>query len=120
MSLEASFYNSLSSLVAGRVYPDDTDGAPTPLAYPLIIYQVVGGRAYDYANQSIPDHDHARVQVVVWAKTRIEAMALARAARAAILAAFTPAETYGAAVSIREQELDLYGARQDFGIWHLP
>jgi hypothetical protein len=120
MSLEANLYNALNSLVGGRVYPDDTKGAALPLVYPLIVYQTVGGQAYDYANQSMPDHDHARAQVVVWAETRLEASTLARQARAALLAAITPCETYGAAVSLRNEELNLYGARQDFGIWYLP
>lgn len=120
MSLEANLYSALTGLVDGRVYPDDTAGAPVPLVYPLILFQQVGGQAYEYVDQSMPDHEHARVQVVVWAKTRLEASTLARQARSAILTAIKPAETYGAAVSLRDQELSLYGSRQDFGIWHLP
>ncbi len=120
MSLEASLCSALNSLVSDRVYPDDTAGAPVPLVYPLILYQMVGGKAYEYTDQSMPDHDHARVQVVVWAKTRLEASTLARQARSAILTAIKPAETYGAAVSLRDQELNLYGSRQDFGIWYQP
>lgn len=118
MTLEATLNTALSSLVDDRVYADDTDGAPVPLVYPLILYQQIGGKAYEYADQSLPGYDHARVQVTVWAKTRVEAAALARQVRQAILGAFNPAETYGAATALTQQELHLRGTRQDFGIWY--
>lgn len=120
MSLPSDMYAALHALCDGRVYPDET---PESATFPLIVYQQVGGQAYEYADQSLPAHDHARVQVVTWATTRLEADALARSVRQAILAyGFAAAETYGASTSIANNDAvpAIYGARQDFGIWHTP
>lgn len=58
MSLEATIYTALSSLVGGRCYPDvSPDGA----AFPLIIYQQVGGQAVDFVEAKVADKDNARV-----------------------------------------------------------
>jgi hypothetical protein len=120
MSLESELKTCLSGVAGGRVYPDDTQGVAMPLTYPLMIYQSVGGQAREYFDQSLPDKDHARVQLVAWAKTRLEASQVIRQGREAILGHGWPAQTYGAAVSIKDQTLDLYGARQDFGVFYTP
>ena len=58
MSLEATLYTLLGPLVGGRCYPDvSPDGA----AFPLIIYQQVGGQAVDYVEGKVADKDNARV-----------------------------------------------------------
>lgn len=117
MSLEGTLKTLLGPLVGGRCYPDITpDGA----AFPLIVYQQVGGTATEYADQTIPDKDHARVQVMVWSKSRLEASQIARAARAAIIGNNWPAQTYAAPVSLYDEELKLYGSRTDFGVWYTP
>jgi hypothetical protein len=115
--IENDLKTALASIAGGRCYPDT---APDGATFPLLIYQQVGGRAYEYVNQSLPDHDHARVQVVTWAKTRPEASEIMRSARVAILAAITPAQTYGAPIALYNDDLKLYGCRQDFGIWFKP
>ena len=120
MSLETDLKTCLAGIAGGRCYPDDTQGVQTPLTYPLVIYQSVGGEAYEYLDQSMPDKDHARVQFIAWAMTRKEASQVIRQVRLAVLAYGWPAQTYGAAVSIKDQTLDLYGARQDFGIHYTP
>jgi hypothetical protein len=117
MSLEATLKTLLGSLVAGRVYPDKTP--PNPV-FPLLVYQQVGGQAIDFAEKALPDHDHARMQVVVWAKTRLQASELARQVRVAIICSALTAQTYAAPVSQYQEELDIYGSRTDYGIWYLP
>lgn len=119
MSLEAQVRSLLAPLVSGRCYPDVIpDGTPT---FPLIVYQGVGGRAIEFMDKTIPDQEHARVQVVVWCKTRLEASQLAREAREALVMSDSMSvETYGAAVWLYEEALKLYGARTDYGIWHTP
>lgn len=117
MSLEATLKTLLGPLVGGRCYPDITpDGA----ALPLIVYQQVGGTATEYVDQTIPDKDHARMQVMVWSKSRLEASQIARAARAAIIGNNWPAQTYAAPVSLYEEDLKLYGSRCDYGLWYSP
>jgi hypothetical protein len=117
MSLEATIYTALSSLVAGRCYPDvSPDGA----AMPLIIYQQAGGKAVDFMEAKVPDKDNARVQVHVWSKTRLEASQIARAARVALVEGAAKASTQGAAVSLHDDALKLYGARQDYSVWYAP
>lgn len=117
MSLEATLFGLLGSLVGGRCYPDvSPDGA----ARPLIIYQQVGGQAVDYVEGKIADKDNARVQVHVWATTRLEASQIARAARVALVEGAAEATTLGAAMSLHDDALKLYGSRQDFSVWYAP
>jgi hypothetical protein len=117
MSLEASLKTLLASITAGGVHPDKTP--PNPV-FPLIIYQQVGGQAIDFGEKVLPDHDHARVQILVWARTRLEASSIARQVRAAIIGSPLAAETYAAPVSQYQEELDIYGNRTDYGIWYEP
>lgn len=115
MSLEASLFTLLGALVDGRCTPDKTDDNPV---YPLIVYQAVGGVALDFAEQRAAPDDNARVQIVVWSLSRLEASDLARRARDALLGSHLPVKTMGAGVSISNDLLDLYGSRQDFSIWY--
>lgn len=117
MALEADVVAALTGLVAGRVYPDVTPDNPT---FPLIVYQQVGGKAVEYLEGAVADKDHARVQVIVWAKTRLQASQIARQARVALVEGTTKATTYAAPVSLYEDALKLYGNRTDFGIWYSP
>ena len=117
MSLESTLYSLLGPLVGGRCYPDvSPDGA----AFPLIVYQQVGGQAIDYVEGKVADKDNARVQVQVWSKTRVDASQFARAARVALVEGDAKAATLGAAVSLHDDAVNLYGARQDFGLWYSP
>jgi hypothetical protein len=115
MSFEGDFHSLLESFAGGRVYPDVTPAAPD---YPLIVYQQVGGSAKWYVEKAQRDKDHARIQVYVWSRTRLESNAIARQVEAAICASEFAAEPYGAFTALYEQNLNLYGTRQDFGIWH--
>jgi len=117
MSLEVTLKALLGPLVGDRVHPDITPDNP---AFPLIVYQQVGGQASEYVGKNLPGHDHARMQVVVWSRTRLEATTLARAARAAIIGSILVAQTYAAPVSLYDETLKLYGSRTDYGIWYLP
>lgn len=117
MSLEATLYTLLGPLIGGRCYPDvSPDGATLP----LIIYQQVGGQAVDFVEGKVPDKDNARVQVHVWSKTRLEASQIARSARVALVEGTAKASTQGAAVSLYDDALKLYGSRQDFSVWFTP
>jgi hypothetical protein len=80
----------------------------------------VGGKAFDYVEKTLPENDNARVQVLVWAKTRLEASSISRAAREAIIGSSLDARTVAAAISQYHEFLALYGARQDFDINYVP
>jgi hypothetical protein len=116
VGIEATLKTTLGSLVSGRVYPDTPPDNPT---FPLIVYQQVGGQAIEYLEGTIGDKDNARMQVVVWAKTRLEAASIARSARVALVGTLT-ATTLAAPVSLYQEELKLYGSRTDYSLWYTP
>ena len=120
MSYEAALVAALSPLVGGRVYPDE---AATQQDGAYILWQQVGGEAVNALDGALPGLRHARVQVDCWSGTRKASSDLARAAEAALLAAYPaalpqPPYVYGAFVSRYERDLRLYGTTQDFGIWY--
>lgn len=113
--MEALIKAALNDLVDGRVYPDVTPDNP-PL--PLIVYQQVGGIDYVYVDKESPNHENARVQVYVWADSRMEARRIARQARNNIMKKILKSEPVGAPTSLHHPELNRYGTRQDFSIWY--
>lgn len=114
MSFEAPLKDLLGPLAGDRVSPDKV---PEGSDFPAITYQQVGGRAGWYVDRSMPSHKHARVQINTWAKTRLEASNLARSIENALCTSTLIVEPYGAPTALYEELLDLYGTRQDFGIW---
>lgn len=117
MTIETALSALLGPLVNGRCYPDVTPDSPQ---FPLLVYQVVGGEAYDYLERRLPDCEHYRVQVLCWARSRINASALAGLVRQQIIELgrdFRSAHTLGQRTALYESDLKLYGTRQDFGIW---
>ncbi|USX25783.1 DUF3168 domain-containing protein [Oxalobacteraceae bacterium OTU3CINTB1] len=116
MSLDAQLFAALSPLVNGEVYPDV---APDGVARPYITYQQVGGDVVNYTEGSIPDRRNARVQINVWAETRLGASSLSELVEDT-LRPITELQTsvIGARASVYEPETKLRGARQDFSIWY--
>jgi len=115
--MEAALFSLLKILVDGRCYPDATPDAPL---FPLIVYQTVGGSAYDYLERKLPDCEHYRVQIACWARSRAEASELALQVRQRIIeqgTAFAAAETIGQSIGTYDDAMKLYGSRQDFGLW---
>jgi hypothetical protein len=84
MNIETMLYQAMQEFVSGRCFPDF---APEMTARPYITYQVVGGQPISFIDGAIPDHEFSRVQVNVWADTRIEASDLGRAVEHALRAA---------------------------------
>ena len=115
--LEEAIYAALSPLVSARVFPDV---APLDTPRPYITDQQVGGTAHAYVDKALPDHEHALVQLNVWADTCLAA-ALVRKLTEANLIAATAFEARPASGPISQHEPDLtppgYGTRQDFDIW---
>lgn len=116
MSLESSLKSALAGIAGNRIYPDITPDVPT---FPLIVYQQVGGQVVETLESTLGDQDNARVQIMVWSKTRLEASSIARQARLALVGTLK-ATTYAAPVSEFDEDLKLYGNRTDYSVWYTP
>jgi len=115
MTVEASIFTALTSLVSGRVFPDT---APLTTTRPYITYQQVGGDSPTFLERALPSKKNGRFQLNVWAATRASAMTVAGQVEAALAAATSfQAEPLEAPTYEYEQDLLLYGSRQDFTIW---
>lgn len=115
--VEVAVFTLLSPLVDDRCYPESTPDAPV---FPLIVYQVVGGQAYDYLERKIPNAQHYRVQVFCWGRDQLAVAEVMRQARKQIIEEghqFLSAETLGQRVGLYDSDAKLYGYRQDFGLW---
>lgn len=114
MTVETDIFDALKGLVANRVYPDE---APIGAVLPYITYQQAGGQPLNYL-AGVPDKRNGRFQFIVWAASRTEASALIRQVEDALrLDQTLLAETLSGALGMREPQLNLYGATQDFSIW---
>ena len=115
MTIEASIYSTLTSLVSGRVYPDI---APENVTKPYITYQQVGGQSVNFTDPTVPSLKNGRWQINCWATTRTAAAALSRSVEDTIRAASALRPTViSAPVAGHEPETGLYGTRQDFSFW---
>lgn len=118
MSLESALTAIVSPIFAGKFNWDVLpDGGTTNVKF--CIAQQVGGKEDWYIDKDDEKtHRHARIQFDIWSKTRAEASALAKQLSDAIRAMPHATEAYGAPVFEYQEDLKLYGARQDFGIWY--
>ena len=116
MTLEADILTAIDSIFAQRVFPDVAPlGTPTPYA----TFQVVGGQAVNFMESVAPGKRNGRVQFKVWAMTRAEASIKQRALEDAVVSS-TALRGYvlGHAISIHEEDTNLYGTQQDISIWY--
>lgn len=116
MSLETDLYDLLAPLADGHAYPDVFPDDPD---FPAICFQQIGGEALWLSERAMPSHKHARMQLSTWAKTRLEANTLARAAEARLCNSSLIVRPYGAFTAAFNELPKLYGTRQDFGIWYI-
>lgn len=117
MTLESSLCAVIGPLVADRIFPDV---APIDTPRPYVIYQQIGGQALHYVDDLIPDKGNAEVQIGVWGESRAAVSALSRQIDDALrLSTLFQAESVSALTAVHEPDLALYGAEQDFSIWHL-
>lgn len=115
MTLEAQLFTALKGLVADRVFPDV---APDE-ALPYITYQQVGGAAINFTDGTVPDRSNARVQINVWAATRLEASQIGAQVESVMrsLAAMQPT-VLSARVALYDPDTKARGAMQDFSLWY--
>ena len=116
MTIEADIFTALTSLVAGRVFPDF---APSGTAAPYIVYQAIGGQPLRWLDGTAADKRHTLMQVDVWAGSRIAALTLARQVEAALsnigVAPFM-AQPENEPAWDSDSDGPLYGCSQDFRI----
>lgn len=114
MTIEQAIFELLTSLVGGRVFPDQ---APLGTVRPYIVYQQAGGHAIAYVDNTLPNSRNVRMQISLWADNRTQAAALSRQAEDLFITATAfQARPMGSAVSVFEPDTKLSGARQDFDI----
>lgn len=111
---EADIRNALAPLVSNRFYPDI---APLDAVLPFITFQQVGGSGFNYLGAESPDKKNARIQINVWASTRLQAMQLIRQAEDLMVVNPILARVEGAAIARYDTETKQYGALQDFSVW---
>ncbi len=113
--VELIITSALGPLADGRVYPDTAD-ADTPM--PFITFQQVGGRPVVFTDGATADKQGARIQINVWAKSRLKSSALMAAVAKTLCATPVLALPQGGAVSVSDPVTGFKGATQDFEIWY--
>jgi hypothetical protein len=114
MTIESSIVAALTSLVAGRVYPDV---GPFGVARPYITYQQAGGASVNFMDTAtLPSQSNGRFQINVWSDTRLASAALIKQVEQAMRSTLK-ATVIGQPASLHEPDTNLYGSRQDFSIW---
>jgi hypothetical protein len=113
MTVEAIVYGALASLAPVQVFPDVAPGS-TPA--PWITYQAVGGQSFATVDAATPVTRNARVQVSVWAKSRLQAAEIMEQAFQALANPVVKAVPIGGPVSTFESDTLLYGSSLDFSI----
>lgn len=84
---------------------------------PFIILQQVGGKGRQWYldGAETPTNDHSRIQVTCYARSRIDADALALNVENTIRTSGLVAENYGAAIGGAEEAIAMFTCHQDFG-----
>lgn len=116
MTIEAVLYDVLKDLAGGEVYPDV---APENTPVPYITFQAVGGEPMNFVSGDIPGKTSTRMQINVWAKTRLEASALGEQVEGAVRAAVDlQPEVLTGRVATYDETTQYRGTMQDFGLFH--
>ena len=115
MTIESDIKVLIDPLCGGRCY---LDVAPPLTTRPYVTFQQVGGRTIPFLEGGAPVKRNARIQVNVWADSRITANELMRDIEDAILSAPIYGRALGALFSRYEEVSKLRGAQQDFSCWH--
>ncbi len=116
MSMESQVHAALTGLIPGRVYPDF---APENTERPFITYQAVGGDPINFLDSAtIPNKEKSRVQISVWADSRLDATALGKSVEDAMRAAATmQTEVATGRVATFDETTGYRGTRQDFYVF---
>lgn len=115
MTIEAQVYEALKDLFDGRLFPDF---APDNTATPYGTYQAVGGEPINFLSGDRPGRTNTRMQVNVWAATRIEASELGAQVEDALRAtAVLQTEVLTGRIATYDEVTQLRGTMQDFSLY---
>jgi hypothetical protein len=115
MTPESHIDGLLAALLPGGVFPDV---APQGTPVPYITYQAVGGDPINFLTGEAPDKANTRMQVNVWAATRLEASQLGAQVEAAVrAAAHLQPEILTGRVATYDEQTDYRGTMQDFNLF---
>ena len=113
MATEAQMVAAVTAVVT-RFYPDY---APVGAATPYATYQQVGGEAENWLEGGVGSGRHARIQINVWADTRLQANTLMKQIEEVMKVTPFFASAMGALIARADPTSKLRGAQQDFGCW---
>lgn len=114
MSMESSLFTLLSA-VCPRVFPDV---APTSTAKPYVTFQAIGGETLRFLDNTAADKRNTKVQINVFAATRLESITLIRAIEDAMCAsAAFIARPEAEPMHDYDADMLTYQAMQDFSIF---
>lgn len=116
-SMEAILFDTLKGLVGNRVFPSV---APELTPTPYITYQSAGGeQAINFMDGEQPSKKNARIQINVWDKQLVSALALSQRAETALRGASTTLSTtvLSGQRTTYEQDTKLHGTIQFFSCW---
>lgn len=114
MTIEADLIAAIDPLVGSRVYADI---GPDGVDLPYVTFQSVGGEAANYMECTVVGRRNSRMQVRVWALSRLEASALSKQVEDAMVVSLK-AFVLGAAISTYDDEREMSGTTQDFSVWY--
>ena len=117
MTPEEKLYAVLNGIPAlsGRVFPDV---APFETQVPYASYQRFGGVPVVFVDRAAPSLINCFFQIKVWSNSRIAAAQLIESVETALRAALDiRAWPMSGAEAEHEDDLNLYGFRQDFNVW---
>lgn len=114
MSMEPSLFSLLAG-VCPRAFPDV---APTSTAKPYVTWQAIGGETLRFIDNSAADKRNTKVQINVFAATRLESITLIRAIEDAMCASVAfVARPESEPMHDYDHEMLVYQAMQDFSIF---
>ena len=115
MTIEARVFAALQHLAGARIFPDV---APADTPPPYITYQAVGGAPLNFLTGEKPGKTNTRMQVSVWAATRLEASEIGAQVEDAMRAAVDLQPEVASGRASNYDELTTYrGTMQDFSLW---
>lgn len=112
--IEQLLSTTIGPLLAGRLYPDV---GPDNATLPYAVYSQVGGKTVGFIEGGPVGKKNARIQFVVWSKTRKEAMQLIRQIEDAAVSAPLLGMVEGGAIARYDEVTALRGAMQDYSFW---
>jgi hypothetical protein len=116
MSMLTILHGALAQFANGRVFPDI---APEGTDRPYITYQAAGGKPINFVERGVPGKKNARIQINVWADTRLEAQTLGDQIENALRELSALQTTVlSNAVAVYEPDTKLKGSMQDFSFWN--